>query len=514
MWRVKTKGMTTVQRTLSIPEMDVKNIAFTLFLISFFLILSYDRLHHWDESFYLYKAAFVPVSEYGTFLTAKYGHLLLMKAIISLTGTGLSGLFCLDLIYALMMLFFVFVSFRLLNELLDRESDATYTTIILMFLPITLYLSFKTLSEVPALLLGTLSILSFYLGLKEGYGCRALFYISSSGILLFFATVCRSDASIMFFSFVLALTAIYGREFGLKKLFSSLAVVCIIFSILLFVLIVLLDIDIFSYYFSDVHRAVMCYQNIFGRLFGICLEGALFYPLMLWSFLSYGEKRFKFALIWFISASTPIWIVSNHIEARFLYHNLLPFAILIFIGSLKLFNVLGGAIADKNVIKIGSIAVFISILAGNIFFMGFMENELDESAYSRVFEKMDALYDNKTILTPYTFSDYSFLTFAFPDEQIFTVQKIESIKEEEKRIGDNYGIEPLRDLESLGQFNDTTILYISWRYQMDYLLFKNNEYSVYNYGWITEEPGIELEKIFEEGRVEKRLYEVYSVNIT
>ncbi len=494
--------------------MNVKNVAFSLILASFFLILSYDRLHQWDESFYLYKAAFVPVSEYGTFLTAKYGHLFLMKAIISQTGTGLPGLFRLDLIYALMLLFSVFVSFRLLKELFYRESDAAYTAIILMFLPLTLYLSFKTLSEVPALLLCALSILSFCIGLKEGYGYRTLFYISSSGILLFVATVCRSDASIMFFSFMLALTAIYGSEFGLKKIFSSLAAVCTIFSILLFVLIVLLDVDIFSYYFSDVHKATMHYQTIFGRLFGIGLEGALFYPLILWSFPSYKEKRFKFALIWFIAASTPIWVVSNHIEARFLYHNLIPFSILIFIGSSKLFNVLGSVIADKNVIKIGSVAVFISILAGNIFFMGFMENELDESAYSRVFEKMDVLYDNKTILTPYTFSDYSFLTFAFPDEQIFTVQKIESIKEEEKRIKENYGIEPLQDIESLEQFNDTMIVYISWRHQRDYILFKNHEYSVYNYGWITEEPGIELTKVFEEGCVKKRQYEVYSVNIT
>jgi len=143
-----------------------------------------------------------------------------------------------------------------------------------------------------------------------------------------------------------------------------------------------------------------------------------------------------------------------------------------------------------------------------------MGSELDESAYSRVFEKMDVLYDNKTILTPYTFSDYSFLMFAFPDEQIFTVQKIESIKEEEKRIGANYGIEPLRGVESLEQFNDTTILYVSWRHQMDYLLFKNNEYGLYNYGWITDEPGIELTKVLEEGCVEKMQYEVYLVDIT
>ena len=202
--------------------MNVKKIIFSILLISLFLLLSYDRLYQWDEVYYLYEAAFVPVSEYDNFLTAKYGHLPLMKTFISLAGTGLDALFYLDLICALMVSSFVFVAFKLLKELLDGENDAVCAAIILMFLPLTLYLSFKTLSEVPALLLSALGILSFYLGLKEEHGYRAIFFTSCSGILLFFATVCRSDASIMFFSFVLALIAIYGSEFGLKNYFHHL----------------------------------------------------------------------------------------------------------------------------------------------------------------------------------------------------------------------------------------------------------------------------------------------------
>ena len=487
--------------------MNAKSIIFLIFSISLFVLLSYDRLHQWDEMHYLYEAAFVPESEYDAFLTAKYGHLLLMKSFISLTGTGLSGLFCLDLIYALMMLSFVFVSNRLLKELLGSKNDAVCAATILMFLPLTLYLSFKTLSEVPALLLGALSILSFHLGLQEEHRHRALFYISCSGILLFFATVCRSDVSIMFFSFVLALTAIYGNEFGLKKLFSSLAAVCIIFSLLLFILIVLLDIDILSYYFSDAHRSAQYYQSVPGRLFQTGLEGAFFCLLLIQSLLSYREKRFKFALIWFISASIPVWIVSNHIETRFLYHNLIPLSILIFIGFSMVFGKMSEVVADKKTAEIGIVIIFAAILIGNVFFAGPLWTELDERAYTSLFEEIDALYDDKIILIPYAFVDYSFLRFAFPNEEIFNVQSIEGTEEE-------YGGDYLGDICSLEQFNETAVLYISWRSQRDHLLFKDEEYGTYNYSWITRDPQIELTKVLEEGDIRRIRYEVYSIRIT
>ncbi len=493
--------------------MNVKKSIFSILLISLFLLVSYDRLHQWDGVYYLYEAAFVPVSEYDNFLTAKYGHLLLMKAFISLTGTGLDALSYLDLIYALMVLSFVFVAFKLLKELLDGENDAVCAAIILMFLPLTLYLSFKTLSEVPALLLSALGILSFYLGLKEEHRYRALFFISCSGILLFFATVCRSDASIMFFSFVLALIVIYGSEFGLKKLFSSLAVVCTIFSLLLVISILLSNTDIFSYYFSDAHRSAQYYESIPARLFRTGLEGALFCLLLIPSLLGYREKRFRFALIWFISASIPVWIMSNHIETRFLYHNLIPLSILIFIGFSMVFDRMS-EIVNKKTAKIGVVTVFAGILIGNVFFVEFMETELDESAYTRLFEEIDALYDDKIILIPYAFVDYSFLKFAFPDEEIFTVQNIENTEEERELMEEEYGDGYLGDTVSLEQFNETTVLYISWRSRRDYLLFKDEEYGTYNYSWVTRDPQIELTKVLEEGHIRRIRYEAYSVRIT
>ncbi|MEA1907778.1 MAG: hypothetical protein U9N43_01920 [Euryarchaeota archaeon] len=163
---------------------------------------------------------------------------------------------------------------------------------------------------------------------------------------------------------------------------------------------------------------------------------------------------------------------------------------------------------DEKPIKTGFACLFVLMVVGNMFFMeAFVENELDERVYAHLFEEIDTLYDDRIILIPYTFVDYSFLKFAFPNEEIFNVQRIEGAKEE-------YSGDYLGDTCSLEQFNDTTILYISWRSRRDHLIFKDEEYGTYNYSWITRDPRIELTKVLEEGDIRRIRYEVYLVRIT
>ncbi len=140
-------------------ELRKKDDILVLLLIPLFFLLGYDGIHHWDEAYYLFNAAFKVPSEWSVFLMFKYGHLLILKGLIELRGIGLNGLFFISLIYALMMLCFVFCSFLLLKELMGEE--ASYASLLLLFLPLTLYLAFKALAEVPALLFGVFSLLLF-----------------------------------------------------------------------------------------------------------------------------------------------------------------------------------------------------------------------------------------------------------------------------------------------------------------------------------------------------------------
>ncbi len=486
-------------------EMNVKNIVFPLVLASFFLLLSYDRLYQWDEPFYIYNAAFVPSSDYGTFLTAKYGHLLLLKAFIGLTGTGLGGLSYLNLIYALIVLCFVFISFMVLRGLMGNENNAFYAAIILTFMPLTLFLSFKTLSEVPALLFVSLSMLSYVSGLKEAHRVRSVFLLLLSGILLFFGTLCRLDASVMFFSFFVAMVAIYNDKFGIQKMFSSFVAVCMVFSTLILAEIVIFNINPFYLAFevNDTYHS-----PFYVNLLRLGYVGGIFTPFIALSLFNYKETDFKFASIWFMAANIPILILIDYINIRHYYCCIVPFSILVLMGSKKLFKIAKRSKLDEKTIKTGFACLFVLMVVGNMFFMeAFVENELDERAYTDLFEDIDALYDDRIILIPYTFVDYSFLKFTFPNEEIFNVQSIEGTEDE-------YSGDYLGDIGSLEQFNDTTVLYISWRSQRDHLLFKDEEYGTYNYSWITRDPRIELTKVLEEGDIHRIQYEVYSVRIT
>jgi len=153
-------------------------------LILLFFILGCDGIHHWDEPSYLYSAAFTEPSEWGVFYMFKYGHLLLLKGLTELTGIGLKGLLFISFFYVLMILCFVFCSFLLLKEIIGKEA-ANYVAVTLMFLPITLYLSFKVLGEVPSILFGVLSLLLLLYALKSN-GMRKLLTLLVSGFFYFF----------------------------------------------------------------------------------------------------------------------------------------------------------------------------------------------------------------------------------------------------------------------------------------------------------------------------------------
>ena len=58
------------------------------------------------------------------------------------------------------MIGFILASYGILREICE-EKEALYSTIVLTFLPLSIYLGYKTLSEVPSLLFITLGSLGF-----------------------------------------------------------------------------------------------------------------------------------------------------------------------------------------------------------------------------------------------------------------------------------------------------------------------------------------------------------------
>lgn len=459
-----------------IGEIKTKRSMLVLLLSPLFFILGHDGIHHWDEGYYLYNAAFTEPSEWSVFCMFKFGHLLILTGLTKLTGIGLKALFFISLAYALVILCFVFCSFFLLREIFTKE--AVYVTVILMLLPLTLYLAFKALAEVPSILFGAFSLLSFMYALKSD-GARKLFFILASGSFLSLSMLCRFEAPIMFLSFFLALLMVYRKEYGMEKLFSSLFLTSIFSLAFVLIAIAAMNInfwDMITYFFSFQEKTRYTFFENFLMFF---LEGCLFYPFALFTFFDRGKET-KFALIWFIFASIVPTFFMDHVEARRLCWNMIPLSILIFMGIKEVFKRLKEKEIKPNITKIILVSLFCVILVSNHFLVVSGPDKIDEKAYSRLFEKIDGLYKNRTVLVSDS-SDYGFIRFAFPAEDVLY-------------MGGERGKEEVMELLE----HNKTILYLAWNINRDYFVYKYKR-SSYNESWVKDQRII-LKRVIEEKR--------------
>ena len=156
------------------------------FLISIlFLIISFTPHHHWDEFYYLYTLNYHSLTELlikenelsgglfpNGFFSSKIGSMFIIWLLIKIFGAGWLSLYILQFIFSLFLIGFCLVSFKFYMELTDSEDLvnsewALTASLIVLFLPVTMYLSFKTLTEVPALFFTTFGLWMFIRSIRE-----------------------------------------------------------------------------------------------------------------------------------------------------------------------------------------------------------------------------------------------------------------------------------------------------------------------------------------------------------
>ena len=464
-----------------------KTITMCLLLVCFF-IFSYDGIHHWDEASYLYNAAFSEPSELETFHHFKIGHLLILKSLVQIVGMGMTGLLFISFAYAVMMLCFVYFSFIFLKRLLGQE--AYYATIVLAFLPLTLYLSFKALSEVPSLLFGIISLLSLLYAFSPITITRRSLMLLASGVFLFLSSLCRVEALIMLASFILALLITRKFKTRVIALYGC-------FVLTLSILLTLIGVTLLTLNLQDMFLYATTFQEktrytLLENILMAFLEGGLFYPFIFPSFFRYKDEHFKFALFWLVFASVSSVVIMDHIEARRLCWNIIPLSILIFIGMKETYEKMRNKLNRKGVLlsapKVLFVFLFFLLLVGNYFLIAHGPDKIDERDYSGLFERLDNIYgDDKVILVPNKDADYCFIKFAFPEEIVI-------------KVGEEGEPELLR------KFENKALIYVVWNIEVNAFVYKYKK-SNYEYSWIGKSSEVVLEKVVEEGR-----YTAYLVN--
>ena len=194
-----------------------------------FLLLALDGRMHWDEPDYLYTGAYLSAGEIlegefqvsgieGFYITRIF-HVFLVHGVVSLLGPGMHALVVILLIYQALLLLFLRNTGEIVGELLPGFRYRSVLLWATALTPIYLYLSFKTLPEIPALFLVSLATLALVRYLHR----RGIARLALSAAALAAAAFCKSAALLLYLSFVVAALVCGAERWKRGRLFTAVA---------------------------------------------------------------------------------------------------------------------------------------------------------------------------------------------------------------------------------------------------------------------------------------------------
>ena len=314
----------------------VKNILKWVLPIIFFLLLAFDGQTHWDETNFLYKASFAPYAPGELWLnTAFYYvrlmHLCLLRILFLTFGKGLFGLIAVESVMAMIMVGAALL-FRGTLRLIFSDRGFFYPVFLaFLFLPLSIYLGFKSLGETTAIFFCSLSLYLYAVSLKEKGG-RALITVIASSLCLFGASYAREAILLGFASFTLPV-AFMNRDTVMDAL-KKLIYIGGIWLYLYFLVFFLFGIRCTDYVFQGLSPSQVAgdIADYPPNIVGIAFFGGAFW---LFALVALKRWRAKATIVALIAVLVPLGAISiraNHIEMRYLSPAIFGFALLTGIG--------------------------------------------------------------------------------------------------------------------------------------------------------------------------------------
>ena len=194
-----------------------------------FAAVTYSPYHYWDEYYYIYSVSSFSLSDLlnlepglskglfpQTFFSAKIGFVFFIDVLSSFAGQGYSSLILIQSCFVLVVLIFVGASWFLLRELLGKGT-AQYAALVLLFLPVTMYFSYKILSELFGLIFTVLGCLAYLQGLRSGKLTALIGYGLFAVVLLLAGVLCRFTSVVFFGGMVLGLLILGDSRYPLVR---------------------------------------------------------------------------------------------------------------------------------------------------------------------------------------------------------------------------------------------------------------------------------------------------------
>lgn len=393
-----------------------------------FLFLAFDGRLHWDEATYLYTGGFLDheailKGEFrGGIYLSRLLHIATIAAITNVVGPGTTALAILIGLYFAALLLVARLSYLILRAVLSDARGLGLAVICGMFTPIYLYFAFKTMPEIPGLAMSSIATWA----LLAAFRGSPLLWLPVVSVALAATALFKSEMTLLYMSLTATLLLLGADRYPRGRLIGYVLVSGLGSLVLFAATLWVLGIDLLAYLKIGgllLHRE----EPLVAKLLHIGLEGGVFFVAIPLAFLSSRRRDVWFCLTWFLLATLPLPLLIAHFESRYLGPNLLALIGLIYLAAAGLAPRAIAWWRRSRVVAACAASLLVVLVAGfNLVALSIMTHELRIDQLHRLITRLDQIHPdrNYAILVPWTYTDFHYLRFAYPDRPIYTVQSV------------------------------------------------------------------------------------------
>jgi hypothetical protein len=347
-------------------------------------------------------------------------HIYLLRQLVNLLGVGVQSYIAIKLVYGTMLLLTAAIIAKALRDLGMSLSRTSLIAALFLINPLSVYLGFKMMGEVPSIFLAVSALALFTTGLRKQKWQVAL--AMAAGIALTLSALASAKMPLLFLAFWIALLCGWLPKEQRKPAIKAGVASCIAFLISLPIGVWFLggSIDIYFLALSGFMGFTKRLPMWAFAIFNLGLIGMALWIIMPLAWLSSDRRSRRFFLLWLFFSTMPILLTTiNFMEPRYLVTGLIPFVGLVGLGFEAVFERMKSCRVSFQT-ALASLMVFV-VLTGSVAAQSFMPYETDADRLIRAV-RYEAPDDETVILLPWNYTDFHLLRFVFPQRPIYLVQ--------------------------------------------------------------------------------------------
>jgi len=409
-------------------------------LVTGYLLLANDGRHHWHEfreihsaRFYsnseLMRGAFDPgpsplrtPDEVATWYVNKLLQIEILRLLIDLFGVGLTALETIQLVYAVLLPVTGALTVVALCKIGLPVWRAGLIAAAMLLSPLGIYLGFKSLGDVPALMFAAAAAASLTAGLRSSVWFWPLSV--SAGVCLALSAMASWTGPPLVLGLYGALLVTPPHGLRRRTILTASLVGVLTSALCLTGGLVLLGGSIDGYWRGLV--ALMGFSKALPMwlfaVFSVGLFGGALWIIAPLSWMSHDAQLRRIFLVWLGAAIlVPGMLGSGFLEPRYLVGALVPLAGLAVMGVEAAWDRASRSGYSLKARSAWATIVALTVVGSAAAVQPIMPYELDQPQLTRLVREQAATA-SVAILTPWNYSDFHFLRFAYPDRAIYLVQ--------------------------------------------------------------------------------------------